>query len=122
MVGDRPVLGTPAARAPAAARDSERERGVERRPIDAGLAAGNDAAGNVHARRNHFAFGRNALTTASLVVRYGPSIRSTQYGTAGNTASRQSRMALGLPGRLTISDRPRTPAICRDRIAVGTTL
>jgi hypothetical protein len=28
-------------------------------------------------QRNHL-FGRNALTTASCVVRYGPSIRSTQ--------------------------------------------
>src|SRR5713101_5941509 len=31
-------------------------------------------------------------------------------------------MALGLPGRLTISDLPRMPATCRDRMAVGTTL
>src|SRR5207249_487490 len=69
----------------------------------------------------HFALGRNVLTTASFVVRYGPSIRSMQYGIAGKTASRQSRMALGLPGRLTISDLPRMPAICRDRMAVGTT-
>src|SRR5262249_50440513 len=67
------------------------------------------------------ALGRNALTMASCVVREGPSIRSMQYGMAGKTASRQSRMALGLPGRLTISEWPRTPAICRDRIAVGTT-
>src|SRR5262249_45190138 len=66
-------------------------------------------------------FGRNAFTTASFVVTYGPSIRSMQYGIAGNTASRQSRIALGLPGRFTISDFPRTPAICRDRMAVGTT-
>src|SRR4051794_24750024 len=64
-------------------------------------------------------FGRNAFTTASFVVKYGPSMRSTQYGIAGNTAIRQSRMALGLPGRLTTSDRPRMPAVCRDRIAVG---
>ena len=33
-------------------------------------------------------FGRNAFTTASFVVRYGPPIRSMQYGIAGNTASR----------------------------------
>src|SRR6202035_1631460 len=69
----------------------------------------------------HAPFGRHDLTTDSFVVRYGPSIKSMQYGMAGNTASRQSRMALGLPGRLTISDLPRMPAICRDRIAVGTT-
>ena len=31
-------------------------------------------------------------------------------------------MAAGLPGRLTISDLPRMPAVCRDRIAVGTDL
>src|SRR5262245_52633566 len=69
-----------------------------------------------------YCFGRNAFTTASLVVKYGPSIRSTQYGIAGKTASRQSRMALGLPGRLTISDLPRIPAIWRERMAVGTNL
>ena len=41
-------------------------------------------------------------------------------GSAGNTASRQVRIADGLPGRLTIRLRPRRPAIWRDRIAVGT--
>src|SRR5687767_1007788 len=69
----------------------------------------------------HF-FGRNALTTFSFVVKDGPSIKSMQYGIAGNTASKQSRMALGLPGRLTINELPRIPAIWRDRIAVGTNL
>ena len=34
-----------------------------------------------------------------MVVKNGPSIRSMQYGMAGKTASRQSRMALGLPGK-----------------------
>src|SRR5262245_385890 len=75
-----------------------------------------------HVVLRRYFFGLNALTMASFVVRYGPSIRSMQYGMAGNTASRQSRMALGLPGKLTIKERPRMPAICRDRIAVGTTL
>src|SRR5205814_10332953 len=68
----------------------------------------------------HPLFGRNAFTTRSCVVRYGPPMRSTQYGTAGITASRHSRIAAGLPGRLMMSDWPRTPAVCRDRIAVGT--
>src|SRR5262249_38572080 len=66
-------------------------------------------------------FGLNAFTTLSFVVKYGPSIKSMQYGIAGKTAIKQSRIALGLPGRLTISDFPRIPATCRDRIAVGTT-
>src|SRR5262245_4386917 len=59
---------------------------------------------------SHVPFGRNAFTTCSFVVRYGPSIRSMQYGIAGNTAMRQSRIALGLPGRFTIKDFPRIPA------------
>ena len=49
-------------------------------------------------------------------------MRSMQYGTAGMTASRHSRIAAGLPGRLTMSELPRMPAVCRDRIAVGTDL
>ena len=36
------------------------------------------------------------------------------------SGGRHSVMARGLPGRLTISVRPRTPAIARDKIAVGT--
>ena len=47
-------------------------------------------------------------------------MRSTQSGTAANTASRHSRTALGEPGRLRISAEPRTPAVWRERIAVGT--
>src|SRR4030067_799257 len=43
-----------------------------------------------------------------------------QYGMAGNTAFRQSSIAEGLPGRLTIRLLPRIPAVWRDRIAVGT--
>ena len=39
---------------------------------------------------------------------------------AGNTAARHVSMAAGRPGRLTISVVPRTPAVCRDRMAVGT--
>jgi hypothetical protein len=33
-----------------------------------------------------------------------------------------SRMALGLPGRLRMSDLPRRPAVCRESTAVGTCL
>src|SRR6185503_15367813 len=64
--------------------------------------------------------GRNALTTASWVSMYGPPIRSTQYGTAANTPSSVSRIALGWPGRLMIKAFFRTTATWRDRIAVGT--
>src|SRR5260370_12017896 len=39
---------------------------------------------------------------------------------AGKTARRQSRMALGFPGKFTSSDLPRTPATWRERMAVGT--
>src|SRR5262245_2683083 len=66
------------------------------------------------------AFGRNDFTTVSFVVSDGPPMRSIQYGIAGMTASRHSRIAAGLPGRFTISDLPRMPAVCRDKIAVGT--
>ena len=45
--------------------------------------------------RGHFFFGRKAVMRVSSVVRYGPPIRSTQYGIAGNTASRHSRIAFG---------------------------
>ena len=47
-------------------------------------------------------------------------MRSTQSGTAAKTASRHSLTALGDPGRLMISAEPRTPAVWRERIAVGT--
>ena len=40
-------------------------------------------------------FGRNASTCSGSVVKYGPPIRSTQYGTAAITASRHSAIALG---------------------------
>lgn len=58
--------------------------------------------------------------TSGWVSRRGPPMRSMQYGMAGNTASRHSRMALGLPGRLTMRVLPRMPAVCRERMAVGT--
>lgn len=38
---------------------------------------------------------------------------------APNTPCSESAMAAGCPGRFTISDLPRTPAVWRDRIAVG---
>lgn len=69
---------------------------------------------------HHFCFGRKTFMTSGSVSINGPSIRSIQYGIAGNTASRHSSMALGFPGRLTISVFPRTPAVWRERIAVGT--
>ncbi len=53
-------------------------------------------------------------------MRYGPFIKSIQYGTAGKTASKHCRIAEGLPGKLIISAPPRIPAVCRDKIAVGT--
>ena len=86
----------------AAAHDDREERCNERRP---GLPHGSPP-------QLFFACcGRNAAIRVSSVVRYGPPIRSTQYGMAGNTASRHSPIALGCPGRLTISDEPRIPAV-----------
>ncbi len=43
-----------------------------------------------------------------------------QYGTAAKTASRHSEIAAGFPGRLTTRQAPMIPAVCRERIAVGT--
>ena len=37
-------------------------------------------------------------------------------------SSMVSRMAFGFPGRLSISALPRSPAVCLDSTAVGTTL
>src|SRR5262249_35642743 len=112
---DRAVFGAAALRAPAAAGHAQLHGDIEGGAIDTRLATRNDLGKLVHD------LGRKALTTASCVVKNGPSSRSIQYGIAGNTASRQSRIALGLPGRLTISERPRIPPTCRLRIAVGTT-
>ena len=54
------------------------------------------------------------------VVMYGPPIRSTQYGTAEKTSSKICLMDLGDPGKLIIRLLPLIPAICLERIAVGT--
>ena len=70
---------------------------------------------------NYFFFGRKATQCCGSVSSRGPSSRSMQYGIAGITASIHSRTARGCPGRLMISDRPQIPAVCRLRIAVGTT-
>ncbi len=43
-----------------------------------------------------------------------------QYGIAWKTAFRQVAIAAGRPGRLTINAALRSPAICLDKIAVGT--
>ena len=59
-------------------------------------------------------------TTVFSVVIYGPPIKSMQYGTAANTESRVSLIDLGEPGRFMIREEPRIPAVCRERIAVGT--
>ena len=45
---------------------------------------------------------------------------SRQYGTVGKNASRQTSIEEGRPGRFTIRERPRIPAVWRERIAVGT--
>lgn len=45
-----------------------------------------------------------------------------QYGTAEKISSMVSRIDLGLPGRFMMSALPRIPAVCRDRMAVGTCL
>ena len=47
---------------------------------------------------------------------------SRHFGTAKKTAPRHTEIATGLPGRLIIKLLPRVPAICRERIAVGTVL
>lgn len=47
-------------------------------------------------------------------------MRSIQYGTAGKTASKHSLIDFGFPGRLIIKLLLLSPAVCRERIAVGT--
>lgn len=49
----------------------------------------------------------------------GAPITLKQSGTAAMTAPRHSAMAVGLPGRVMMSDDPRIPAVWRDKIAVG---
>lgn len=51
---------------------------------------------------------------------YGPSIKSTQYGTAANISSSVSLIAFGLPGKLSIKLLPLIPAVQRDNMAVLT--
>ena len=41
---------------------------------------------------------------------------------AGKTAARHCRIAFGFPGKFTIKVLFRMPAVCRDRMAVGTYL
>ena len=77
-------------------------------------------------------FGRNAWQTSALVSKYGPPIKSMQYGTAAKipgtscspaslfNPSSVSAIALGWPGKLMIKHLSRTTAHCRDKIAVGT--
>ena len=45
---------------------------------------------------------------------------SKHFGTAKNTAPKQTAIAAGLPGKLIIKLLPRVPAVWRDKIAVGT--
>lgn len=61
--------------------------------------------------KTYFALGLNGFITVSSHSRNGPSIKSIQYGIAGNTASKHSRIDLGLPGKLTINESPRRPAV-----------
>ncbi len=56
----------------------------------------------------------------SLHSKKGPPIKSMQYGMAGNTASKHCRIAFGLPGKLIITVWFLMPAVCLDRMAVGT--
>lgn len=64
-----------------------------------------------HTRRLHFfGFGLKTLTTWSFPSSLGPPMRSTQYGIAGNTASRHVLTAAGFPGRVTTRDLNRMPA------------
>ena len=64
-----------------------------------------------HTRRLHFfGFGLKTLTTWSFPSSLGPPMRSTQYGIAGNTASRHVPTAAGFPGRVTTRDLNRMPA------------
>src|SRR5574344_1513177 len=55
-----------------------------------------------------------------LVSKYGPSIKSIQYGIAGKTASKHSLIDFGFPGSFTIKELPLRPGVCLDEIAVGT--
>ena len=54
------------------------------------------------------------------IVMIESSSSSRHFGTARKTAPRQTAIATGFPGRLIIKVLPRVPAICLDRIAVGT--
>ena len=59
------------------------------------------------------------MQNLGFVSRRGPPMRSMQRARRLNTASRQVRIAAGLPGRLTLDGSVPGPAIWRDRIAVG---
>ena len=72
---------------------------------------GHECPSNLLRPSFYFDFGRNATICSGLVSSRGPPIRSMQYGMAGMTASRHSRMALGWPGRFTIRQEPRIPAV-----------
>ena len=61
--------------------------------------------------KTYLAFGLKGFITSSLHSRNGPSIKSIQYGMAGNTASKHSRIDLGLPGKFTINESARNPAV-----------
>jgi len=49
----------------------------------------------------------------------GAPITLKQSGTAAMTAPRHSAIAVGLPGKVMMSDEPRIPAVWRDKMAVG---
>lgn len=50
----------------------------------------------------------------------GPPRMRMTWGMEGRTGSRHSGIALGVPGRLRMRVVPRTPAVARERIVVGT--
>ncbi len=57
---------------------------------------------------------------AVFVETKGPPKSSMQYGIDANNSSRISLIALGWPGKLTMSVLPRIQAVWRYMIAVGT--
>mmetsp|Transcript_4571 Transcript_4571/g.11925 ORF Transcript_4571/g.11925 Transcript_4571/m.11925 type:complete len:213 (+) Transcript_4571:706-1344(+) len=69
---------------------------------------------------NYFFLGLNTLITSSFPSILGPPMRSMQYGIAGKTAFKHVRTAAGFPGKVTTRLLPQIPAVCLDKMAVGT--
>lgn len=64
----------------------------------------------------------NAQWCSAYITVYTLCHNRLQTGEQLITSSKVSRIDLGLPGRLMINDLPRSPAVCRDKTAVGTYL